>query len=157
MCISTKQAAKHLCKKTNWELTLLELQHMLYLSNMGYLATTGDVLVDEKFQASKYGPICPSLHHSFIQYGNDFIPKTAFGWFDRDLNEEKHSREITILSKVAESFSPPSLGKLVDVTHREGSAWKKNYNPSVKKQIPKQHILKEYQTLTKDYTNVEAA
>ena len=54
---------------SNWTLTNLELQRMLYISNMLYLGKYNKPLVKGSFQARIYGPVHVQLYERVRQYG----------------------------------------------------------------------------------------
>jgi uncharacterized phage-associated protein len=48
------------CEKRGIRLTPMKLQKLLYLAHGYYVAITGQPLIDEDFEAWKYGPVAPS-------------------------------------------------------------------------------------------------
>ena len=151
MAIDVLRAAKHLCKMSKWTLTNLELQKIIYLCHMEFLAEKDEPLVEGEFQAWDYGPVHLVLYHRLKRFGTDSIPKSAFKNIE-DLDPNKHKDEIIILTEGAESFPHPSGSKLMAITHREGGAWEKLYEHGVKNiVITDDYILKEYEDLKEKY------
>ncbi len=62
MAISVLDAANHLCEKSEWTLTQLELQKLLYLSHMIHLGFYKSPLVYGDFEAWEFGPVHPELY-----------------------------------------------------------------------------------------------
>lgn len=151
MTINVLQAAKHLCKESGWALTNLELQKIIYLCHMEFLAKKNEPLVVGKFQAWDYGPVHPVLYHRLKRFGADSIPKSIFKNV-KDLDFNEHKDEVFILNEGAESFPHPSGPTLIEITHREGGAWEKLYKHDVRDiEITGKYILEEYEDLKEKY------
>ena len=147
MAIPILKAAKHLCKVSNWELTNLELQKIIYLCNLEFLIEEDKSLVEGEFEAWIYGPVNPTLYHRLKRFGKKSIPKSAFR-FVGDLDPNKNEEEIDILTEGAETFPHPSGAELIAITHREGGAWEKVYEDGIKGiVIPQKYILQECEEL----------
>ena len=153
MAIDVLQAAKHLCMMSEWRLTNLELQKIIYLCHAIFLAEEDRPLVNRKFQAWEYGPVHPDLYSKLKKFGASPIPRSTFR-FTKVLNPYKQTAEITVLSKCAETFPHPSVAKLLDITHRDGGAWHRVYRPGIRNiEIPEEFIIEEYEDLKKEYLN----
>ena len=146
MRISAIRAAKHLCGKSGWQLTNLEVQKILYICHMLYLGHTQKPLLEGLFEAWDYGPVHPELYHNWLKYyGSDSVPESAFDDV-KDLNRSSYRREISLIGQMAESFPHPSGSRLIGITHWEEGAWAKNYEPGVKgKIIPNSDVFEEYE------------
>ena len=142
---------------SDWSLTNLELQRMLYISNMLYLGKYEKPLVEGCFQARIYGPVHVQLYEKVKEYGLSPIPSISFelGFLDkrlnkilnkvRDLDNSKHKNEIEILDKVIKMF--PNRGfPLAEATHHENSAWRSKYVSNKNVIIDKSDMIKEYAT-----------
>ena len=151
MPINVLQAAKHLCKKSDWKLSNLELQKMIYICHMFYFGQQNEPLVSGDFEAWDYGPVHPSLYHHLKRYGAKPIDKSAFEAVE-DLCESNHKGQIEILNYLLKSFPPGSGPKLVAITHWDNGAWAKHYRPREKNIVlPIADILEEYKELQKKY------
>jgi len=142
MTISAFAAAKYLAERSDWALTNLQMQKILYLAHMVYLGqNAGEPLIREAFEAWDYGPVCPILYHKLKIYGADPV-----GNIFRSYTElEEGSREAEILKEALDSLGSLSGGKLVAITHRKGGAWEKNYRNGMKSIIiPNSDIAGEY-------------
>ena len=70
MTVSSFQVAKKICELSNWTVTNLKLQKILYLAQMVHLGrNNGDPLIDEKFEAWMYGPVLPNLYKIMKEFG----------------------------------------------------------------------------------------
>ena len=148
MAINVLQAAKHLCMMSDWTLTNLELQKVLYISYMFYLGRYGKPLFKNNFQAWRYGPVLPQLYNKFKKYGSDSIPESAFGRFifDRvkDLDSEK---EVDVLNEVIAAIPDNRGFRLVEITHWDNGAWTNKYQPFKNIPIKDADISKEYEAI----------
>lgn len=150
MAINPLRVAKHLCKVSDWELSNLELQKLIYIAHMLYLGKTGNPLVNGEFQAWDYGPVHPELYEHLKSFGpfpvKDFIfdiPLSAIRL--RDLDNTKDKDKIEIMRSCLEEFPPGSTSKLIDVTHQKNGAWAKKYRKYVKNiPITNEDIKTEY-------------
>ncbi len=57
--------------------TPMKVQKLVYYANGFYLAIFGEPLIDEQVEAWAYGPVIPSLHREFLEYGNGPITARA--------------------------------------------------------------------------------
>jgi len=144
MTISTFDAARTLGHYSNWSLTNLQMQKILYLSHMVYLdKTNGTPLVNEEFESWDYGPVLPSLYHRIKFYGSEPV---------RDVFHNNKiltfGKEAEILKEAAHKFSHVHPGSLIDLTHRKDGAWDQTYFRGARNRIiPNEKILEEYKTL----------
>lgn len=142
MTLSVFDAAQYLCKKSNWSLSNLQLQKLLYIGHMFHLGKEGTPLISEEFEAWDYGPVQPNLYHEVKVYGaapvkNLFHPA-------KDLSAD--SSEKAILDNVYDQLSHRSSAWLVTVTHWDKGAWSKYYKPGSKGvRIPNSEIVNEFQ------------
>jgi len=137
MAIPSLEAAKQMCELSNWALTHLQLQKLLYLAHMVHLGRTGEPLVDEDFEAWMYGPVIPSLYKKLSFFGNSKI-KNIFNTVDTPSSYDK------IIKSIYDSFGKKEAWELSRLTHSPKGAWVKNYNPEINRTIPNADILKEY-------------
>lgn len=151
MAIDVLQAAKYLCKVSGSTLTHIELHKIIYLCHAAFLAEEKESLVKGRFEAWEYGPVHPDLYSKLKKFGANSIPISTFR-FTKDLNTDEKTVETTVLSKCAESFPHPSVAKLLDITHRDGGAWDRVYQPGIRNiEIPKELIIEDYEQLKKEY------
>lgn len=144
MAINVLQAAKQVCKLSNWELTNLELQKILYICHMLFMGQTKKPLIRGEFQAWDYGPVHPKLYDYLKCFGADSIPKSHFSDIE-DLDKTFYEKEIKILDMVSMKFPHPSGPKLIKITHWGDGAWNKKYKYGTRSiTIEDSDILEEY-------------
>jgi len=145
MTVSIFAAAKYLAKRSNWSLSNLELQKLLYLSHMFYMGRhNGEPLVAGNFEAWDYGPVHPDLYRRARIFGSDDVQNI----FHEVSDLEPGSPEAAILDEAYDSIGNAGPGRLVNATHRKDGAWERAYIPGARHcVIPNGDILREYQEL----------
>ena len=114
-------------------LTLMKLLKVVYFAHGWHLAITGnEPLVDDAIEAWKFGPVAPSIYHSFKEYGSS--PITDFG-----KEAVLKDNEVIYISPVLEGgafidaltekmweiYGAMSAFQLSDLTHLQGTPWHK--------------------------------
>ena len=122
-------------------ITPLHIQKYVYFSHGWYLALRNDPLIRERICAWNYGPVIPTLYHSFKQFGSG--PITAFAtetevktdggkmrfvtkeaWIeDYCKTEENKLQTVALVEKVWEVYRGFSAVQLSRLTHADGSPW----------------------------------
>ena len=150
MTLSVSQAAKALGTYSNWSISNLKMQKMLYFAHMFFLGRTTKYLIDEEFEAWDYGPVLPSLYKQVKFFGADniidiFQDDDSFPLTPEELALKP---EYQILKEVADLLAHRPAGQLVSITHRQEGAWAKHYRSGAKGvRIPNSDILEEYKHL----------
>lgn len=139
MAINTFEAAKFICQLSDWKVTNLSLNKILYFANMFYLGTKGTPLLDEQFEAWMYGPVLPRLYNKLKMYGAQSIPNRFYGV--SDIEDQKIAE---FLKNIASRLLILEPWKLVSLTHSKNGAWAKNYDPRFNSVISNKDILEEY-------------
>lgn len=154
MAISVFEAAKALGDYSQWKITNLKMQKMLYFAHMFFLGRTGQPLIKEEFEAWDYGPVIPALYSKTSFFGSENIGDI---FSDIKLDPLSNTKEYEVLKETAETLLSRPTSQLVNITHHEKGAWAKNYKPNIKGlKIPNKDILLEYQTLYADMQNSES-
>ena len=144
MTITVFQAAKTICNMSEWSISNLKLQKLLYLANMVYLGRNNEPLVDELFEAWDYGPVLNSLYHQVKIFGDQPI-RNIFGSISDVGND---SKEAKLLQEAWNNLSSLSASKLVTFTHKPNGAWSKIYNGGARGcPISNEYILEEYEAI----------
>jgi uncharacterized phage-associated protein len=141
MPVSALTAARYMCERSDWTLSNLKLQKMLYLAQMLYLGTHHERLLNGNFEAWDYGPVLPDVYREVKAYGSGAIRSLFFG--RGPVNDE--ARKNT-LDEAYDQLAPMSAGQLVNITHWSGGAWAKNYVTGGRHiLIPDADIIAEYE------------
>lgn len=128
-------------------LTLLRLIKYVYIAYGFAMAILDKVIIDKRFdtvQAWKYGPVIPSVYHSFKHNGNNPITRKSeiakSESEDGNLNffiPEVTDDEIKmILDFVWERYRNMSTSDLIELLHREDTPWAFCYRAGKYVEIP---------------------
>ncbi|MDE2991960.1 MAG: DUF4065 domain-containing protein [Chloroflexota bacterium] len=140
MTVDALAAGKRMGEHSNWQLSNLAMQKLLYIAHMYHLGLHGDPLVFGVFEAWEYGPVHPSLYHEVKTFGADPV-QDIFG----SVPSIEEGTESDLLDAAVDQLSK-STARLVAITHWEKGAWAKCYRSGVRGiSIPNDAILKEYQ------------
>jgi len=142
MAARLDSVAKYLCRFSGWMLSNLQLQKIIYISQMEYMGeNNGERLVDARFEAWDNGPVIPELYHKVKAFGASPV---------RDVfSEARRFREddprVHMLERICGALIDKRPAALIELTHWEHGAWAKNYVPGVKGlPIPDRDILAEF-------------
>jgi uncharacterized phage-associated protein len=137
--VSALAAARHMCARSDWSLTNLQLQKMLYLAQMIYLGKTGEPLFNGTFEAWDYGPVLPVVYNQVKSFGSGPIRDVFFG--ARAITDESRCE---MLNEACDQLSQKTAGQLVNITHWSKGAWAQHYVPGTRGVIiPNAAILQE--------------
>lgn len=112
------------------EITPMKLQKLLYITYKEYLATTGNKLFNEPFEAWKYGPVVRCVYDEFKSFGSRPITEFAKDAEGKAfmVSENLDPKLKAILDDVFSRYSNESGVELSKLTHfNEKSAWKKAF------------------------------
>lgn len=114
-------------KKARHAIDPMKIQKLVYYANGYYVAkTNGAPLVDEFFEAWKFGPVLPSLYYEFQQYGADGIKEFAY---DPDGRHYAIPPDEDLANKVIEfvwqRFGSLDATDLSRRTHKKGGPWER--------------------------------
>lgn len=135
--------AKFICEKGRWQVSNLQLQKLIYLSQMMHMGKhNGARLVEADFQAWDYGPVIPQLYSKVRMFGAGPIKDVFFT--ARPFKQDDVRRQT--LDRVCGQLLSFKPAQLVDMTHFPQGAWAKHYVPGVRGiTIPDEDIRAEYQ------------
>ena len=131
-------------------LHLLGLVKRVYIAHGFSLAITGRSLVDPRFdriEAWRYGPVIPSVYHSFKHNKYDAITEKAVIWnsvkekFDVPVLENEDDKKLVDL--IWKRYIQLSDRDIVELTHEPGTPWSMVYVEGENRLIPDER--------TKDY------
>lgn len=117
-------------------ITNLKLQKLLYYAQGFHLALLGKPLFDDRIEAWRYGPVCPSVYVKFKIHGSSPLPYNS----EIDFSELFSNKQMDLLDEIYDVFGQYSAWKLRDMTHEEPT-WIDN--EATVSEIP-QSEMKEY-------------
>jgi uncharacterized phage-associated protein len=115
----------------------MKLQKLAYFAHGYYLALTqkrlgqATPLVDEFFEAWRWGPVLPSVYHKFKEFGSDPITTMAmefqneFGTFVVAPPPDNDERLDRVSSFVWDKYARQHSLSLSNLTHKADGAWDK--------------------------------
>lgn len=150
-----------LAQKEKTTITQLGLMKRVYAAHGFSLALLGRSLLDERFddvQAWKYGPVIPSVYHSFKSFkSNPITEKSIVMEWDDKKNEAKYmTPELTdndaktIVEMVWGRYKGYSDRDMVALTHKEGTPWALCYIPEMNCIIPDSYTQLYYKKLVEN-------
>ncbi len=153
-----------LAKEEGKELQPLKLMKLVYIAHGFMLALLGHSALNPRFdrvEAWQYGPVIPSVYHSFKSYGRNPIdkPTTILTPIDggRDFKVETprlHDKDLKAACRAAyiqySSFDPITL---VEMLHKEGSPWSMCYIKGANEIIPDSLTKIYYQGVISRFLN----
>lgn len=102
-------------------LTNLTLNKLVYFAQVESLRRDGSApLFDDAIEAWDYGPVEPCVYHAFKHYGRNPIHQPSHAATIDD-------NAIGIVDDVASRYGRLTAFDLVELSHRDGGAWKAKY------------------------------
>lgn len=147
MAARLDSVARFVCESGDWRVTNLQLQKIMYLAQMLYMGdNSGERLFDGGFEAWDYGPVEPVLYRKVKSFGAGAIENDVFTEAGNFVND---SHRLAFLRDASPQLLKYTPRELVAITHWDGGAWAKYYEPEVKGiRIPDGAILDEYHART---------
>jgi len=128
------------------ELTTLKIIKLVHIAHGWYLGFTGEQLISEAVEAWKYGPVVPSLYHTFKRYGSNTI--TSLEHVNGSIILPVNERIIKLLDKIWEVYSDFTAVQLSTLTHEKATPWDEIWNEEggsdFKGSIIPNNLIKEY-------------
>jgi uncharacterized phage-associated protein len=111
--------------------TQMKLQKMVFFAHGYHLAKYGTPLINEEFEAWKYGPVVQSIYRSYKLYGSDEIKTTdLITDFAPDFETiELAPSAIDAINYTWKVTKNLSASQLSTWSHKDGSPWSRVYNP----------------------------
>ena len=150
-----------LAQRDNSQITQLGLMKRVYIAYGFCLAMLDKSIFDERFdrvEAWKYGPVIPSVYHSFKQYKDKPITeKTVIMEWDeqkgiaRYVTPELEEKEVKkVIEFVWNRYRGFTDSEMVSLTHRDGTPWALCYVPNMNAVIPDSFTKLYYQKLVRN-------
>ena len=116
--ISAKDVADFFIMKGNEDgeegITNLKLQKLLYYAEGFYLAIFNEPLFSEKIEAWTYGPVVPTIYHTYKDWGSKSITS-----YNKESIGKFIDVQLDFLNEIWSVFGQFSAWKLRDMTHNE--------------------------------------
>lgn len=131
-------------------LTQMKLQKMVYFAHGVHLAEYEEPLIEEHFQAWKFGPVVPEIYGTYKLYGNSLIQDTL--WvpnYIKNSDEELCESAKDAFNYTWEVAKDLSAIQLSNWTHKEGSPWEQVYSADENRVIPDNMIQNYFKAFLK--------
>ena len=149
-----------LAASQNKPVTPLRLMKLVYIAHGYILAMLGRSVLNPRFdrvEAWKYGPVIPSVYHSFKIYGNRpiqaktviFIRESKDGVETSEPELEDTEAKI-ICDFVWKRYEHFSDWDLVELLHKDNTPWKLVYEEGKNKEIPDMYTKVYFQKLVNE-------
>lgn len=114
-------------ERLSLSLTNLTLHKLLYLAHGLLLARHDCALVDQPFQAWKYGPVLESLYHDLKPFGTS--PIFPNSWFVSTwaMLPPEATNEAQAIESILEQFGDRSAIALIQISHDSNGPWSAVY------------------------------
>lgn len=147
--LNSLSVAKYILSRM--ECTHLQLEKLVYLCFADYLCSTGKLLFDDKIYAFQYGPVVKSVYDKYKKYKGDKISidnKYEMPFRSLITFTEDGRRKLFSINNTLKAYGGFTANELVDITHRNGSPWQKEFDGSYHKEISVDCILKYHKLET---------
>lgn len=156
--------ANYFIDKSNsekYDITLLRLVKYVYIAYGFALALLDRSIINDRFdkvEAWKYGPVIPSVYHSFKHNKNNPITEKSSVLMLEESNGDlvfdepivKDKGVIMILDFVWDRYRDKSTHDLIELLHKEGTPWKFCYKEGLNVEIPDGLTKIYYQSIVKN-------
>lgn len=115
-------------------LTNLKLNKLVYFAQVESLRQRGVELFDDAIEAWEYGPVEPAVYHEFKRFGKSAIRDCGCG-------TKLAYEEAQIVDYVARNYGTMTAFDLVSLSHRDGGAWSRVFDPRVDRIIGSRDII----------------
>lgn len=137
--------------------TQMQLQKMVYFAHGLYLAYTGgQKLVEDTFEAWKFGPVVPGIYEQYRLFGSSPITESLLE-STHPVHIDLNSEAQQVIDETWNALKNISGIQLSRWTHETGSAWHAYYRPNTNGvveagiQIPDNRIIEDFkQFLTEE-------
>ncbi|EPB2574095.1 Panacea domain-containing protein [Campylobacter jejuni] len=137
--VSALDLAKYILKRSNKELSNLELQKTLYFTELDYIKKFNEHLIEDEFEAWRYGPVSREVYCEYRNYGANSIDKPE----QENLSSILDKDELDVIDNAIKECNKETYWNLVEKSHKKGGAWEKSFKEGSKEAIKKELIKKE--------------
>ncbi len=144
MSLPILDAAQFILENSRRTVTQLELQKLLYLSQMTHFGKHNKPVLAARFEAWKFGPVNRLLYNEIKRFGANPIPSTEILGNIDTIGAVGHTAQ-TVLNQTVDELSEMTASDLIRITHWVKGAWAKTYDPkNPNSEIPESLMRQEY-------------
>lgn len=150
MTISALQLAAELIRRSDAQhrppLTNLTIQKLAYFCHGWHLALSGKPLVDEQFEAWRFGPVLPELYHTLKVFSSNPIPSNhPLVTSQPALPDGDWTGQL--IDHVLGVYGGLNSTRLVALSHSEDGPWQEVWNRGPSSWIDNQSITNYFRRL----------
>lgn len=116
-------------------LSNLSLNKLVYFAQVESVRCFGEPLFEDGIEAWEYGPVEPSVYHALKSHGSRRILDPT-----GPVPDDRRAEEI--VDATFAKYGQMTAYDLVDLSHREGGAWRATYVPGADREITANDILR---------------
>lgn len=131
------------------DLTNLKLNKLVYYAQALALVKLNRPLFNEDIEAWVYGPVIPTIYHTFKIYGKNPIRETKGNYSIDNIPSD----ELEVLSDVYLRYGNYEPTELMWTTHEKGTPWQINYHEGERNIVIPQQEMREYYLSHQDEFN----
>lgn len=150
MPLSAFKVAQKICSLSDWSVTNLQLQKLLYLCNFFFMGKNRERLILEPFEAWRYGPVSPAVYNRVKIFKDRPVLNIFYGSKILKDDDAVYKEEAKFISDIYGKLARISASKLVSMTHLKNGAWEKAYIRQINSSILDEDIIQEYRDFYKD-------
>ena len=120
------------------ETTPMQLIKLVYICHGGHLWALDEPLLDEPVEAWRYGPVVPTVYHTFKRFGNRSIQLTATHQANLS-DSEQHL--ISVFTKAHIKYSGIQLSSM---THAPGTPWDRTVKAAGEGAVIPNKLIRDY-------------
>ncbi|EGK8008461.1 DUF4065 domain-containing protein [Campylobacter lari] len=136
--VNALDLAKYILYKSDKDLSNLELQKTLYFTELDYIKKFDKHLINDDFEAWKYGPVARDVYCEYRNYGANSIDKP-----NEEIQLNLDNDELDTINDSIKKCNKQSYWILVEKSHRKGGAWEQSFKENKKEIIDKKLIKQE--------------
>ncbi|MGF6636176.1 Panacea domain-containing protein [Paraburkholderia sp. MM6662-R1] len=126
MTISALQLAGELIRRSatrNWTQTNLSIQKLAYFCHGWHLALANEPLVNEQFEAWRFGPVLPGLYHTLKVFSSNPIPANHPLVLSQPTLPPREQWTAALIDRILEVYGRQSPAQLVAMSHSSEGPW----------------------------------
>lgn len=129
--------------------TQMKLQKMVYFAHGYHLARYAIPLIKEQFEAWKFGPVVPSIYHTYKLYGSDEITDSYLVPIADVQDDELRSLSETAQEAIDYTWDATKNVTALNLsawTHKAGSPWALAFKPDMNSIPIENNVIGKYFT-----------
>ena len=124
--------------------TNLDLQKLAYFCHGWHLALIGRPLVDEPFEAWRFGPVLPSVYHKFKVFSSNPVPvEHPLVQFEMPIDNGSDTSQL--IDRVLQVYGNRTSFDLVNMSHAPDgpwtAAWESNFSSTIDNDLIRQYFI----------------